>query len=398
MSLSSNLKEINAVTNTLSIRLSRTDRNAHISIYRLLSNYLSVQPNFSSNEDNIVLTKQLAHLSAELTKVPQVVNEYRRLNQLYREQHSEDPSKNVQDCHMYISMLNHIQSVSNKLRWNIQGYRSSSSDIRTNISNLNELSVDTISRGPVLNSKKYQPGSRTDTIDSIAFFDPVKTIVSTNLSSIVEAVLLKNVEPMQMATESQKTMVVKISREDCLLNEISIYNQLLNTDFDLPLIILGFKYLGDPVILMERLMTVDNSPLQIDKILISMLEQLKILHRLGVHCDIKPSNILYSPRTQKYHLIDFGGVVSEDSRRFTYTPSFACQRSISKTPSKKADIIELLYTINHISSGTNHHTFEGNLKKLWMTVCRLPEINPATYDQLIDLIRQLYTNETKTVS
>lgn len=388
MSLSADLKDLNDLVNTLSIRSSRPSRNTHQSIYQLISNHLSVHTNFNPTEDDIILTKQLAQLSTELTKVPRVVNEYRRLNQVYREHQGDEPSKNVQDCHMYIAMLNHIHSIGDKLRWNLYGYRSSTTPIKTNIRNMEDLNFDTSSRGPTIHSSRYQRGLKTDQLDSVRFFAPIRTVTSTNLSSILEVTLLKNIEPLQMVSESQKTMIVKISREDCLLNEISIYEQLLDTDFDLPLVLLGFKYLGDPVILMERLISLDESPVQIDNILISIIGQLKILHEIGVHCDIKPSNILYSPRTQKYHLIDFGGVVSEQSKRFTYTRSFACQRSTSKEPSKKADLIELLYTINHIiSQNDHHHRFDGVLKKIWMYVCKLSEITPSTYDQIIDLIR-----------
>ena len=83
-----------------------------------------------------------------------------------------------------------------------------------------------------------------------------------------------------------------------------------------------------------------------------VIRQLQFLHTFGVHCDIKPGNIM--KKGSLYYLIDYGGVAKEKMgggyRRWIWTPKWTSQRSHQKQQVCTAynDFVELGFTMRHI--------------------------------------------------
>lgn len=154
------------------------------------------------------------------------------------------------------------------------------------------------------------------------------------------------------------------SKNKNITYESNIYERLDSMDCPVPWYSTCYKIWNEPVLILEkleRLSHVDNPY----KMGIHVIDQLRYLHTFGVHCDIKPENIMKRLTTDldtghrtgdrtgncEYLLIDFGGVATQKLdygyRRWVWSEKWTSQASHTKDQlvTYKADFIELAYTI-----------------------------------------------------
>jgi hypothetical protein len=139
---------------------------------------------------------------------------------------------------------------------------------------------------------------------------------------------------------------------------------------------------GCPVLVMAPLKSLDSSDNEYE-MAIQVIQQLRRLHRFGVHCDLKPGNIMkriLPDGTKKYLVIDYGGVSIERKehgyRRWVWSPKWSSQPRRVENGGKdviatsKNDLIELGHTMKTIQNEryNNHNPddikrgFTGKLK------------------------------------
>lgn len=110
--------------------------------------------------------------------------------------------------------------------------------------------------------------------------------------------------------------------------ENSMYQRL---GFPEPCYSTEYELWGQPVLVMERLVSLDGETDDIYTMGISVLRQLKDLHRWGVHCDLKPGNIMKKKQGDgwRYLVIDYGGVATErfshGFKRWIWSPKWTSQ-------------------------------------------------------------------------
>lgn len=186
--------------------------------------------------------------------------------------------------------------------------------------------------------------------------------------------------------------------------EIDIYERLKELGCNLPWFSGKFKYWGHTVLVLEKLIPLTQYDDEC-KIGAHVIDQLRYLHTFGIHCDMKPGNIMKRTRTGKpeYLLIDYGGValdrLSYGYRRWIWTPRWTSQKQheSNQITTAKHDFIELGYTMKTIqnwrerkdhSDGEFKKGFTGRLDKYMK---RVFEINPRhitskDYDDLIKIL------------
>lgn len=111
-----------------------------------------------------------------------------------------------------------------------------------------------------------------------------------------------------------------------------------------------------PIMLMKKLARSQDRLLDKNdeyKLGLDVIEQLKYIHKIGVHCDLKPDNILYDNVKNYFYVIDYGGLTDEKLedgyRRRVWSPNWASQDKDdrdNKICYFYHDLIELGYTIN----------------------------------------------------
>lgn len=355
MTLIQDLTRINDVVNTLSLHATKSNEGLHREIYGLIAKHIRVEiPKsrgylssiFGDDEDDErdILTQQLVGLSSKLRNDRNVIDCFRRLNRVYDEQHGQPPDKDVLSCHMYIAMLNHV--ISHRV---------------------------TVFQDKVILGKLY--GYRGE---DPRYFIPTREIISTNLSTILEA---------RFDDQPTDPMIVKVSTGEFMERELEVYRSLRELNANIPTVYTEYKILGSPVLVMEKLYPLKISMKRIPSIAKAIIEQLKLVHVIGIHCDIKPSNIMQSMDGTIY-LMDYGGMVMWDDEvmsRNTYTPAFASQRSTSKTPSITNDLIELIYTLNYFHNPRSyHHDLSDTYSSMLHVITTTP--TSEVYDKLLDLL------------
>lgn len=173
-----------------------------------------------------------------------------------------------------------------------------------------------------------------------------------------------------------------------------------------------YKFLDQSILVMQELSPADNCEEWL-RLGTDVLMQLRYLHQFGVHCDLKPPNIMMIEGTRivdapiKYHIIDFGGCAIEpisDSygvgyRRFVSNKGFTSQppqKDRIRVCTPYHDFLELGYVMAYLEiqyrkrngqqTGNDHREhFYGKVKKYMSIVKSLnPYSIPASiYDELI---------------
>lgn len=214
-------------------------------------------------------------------------------------------------------------------------------------------------------------------------------------------------------------IVIKCSYTKQLLHEMNLYNELRKMGCPVPWFSVNYSYWGHPVLIMEPLQPIDYNDDNVRNIGRNIIEQLRYVHKLGVHCDIKPMNIMkksvssskYISVREKdkyyYYLIDYGGMTTDLKRdgdikrykRHTHTRMFTSQsRDKFSLCSAYNDLKELGYTLNYIiwkmtesrDSVVKEHfkiNFRGIIKEymLFLRSIKNQPITDETYEIIIDL-------------
>jgi serine/threonine protein kinase len=108
----------------------------------------------------------------------------------------------------------------------------------------------------------------------------------------------------------------------------------------------------DGIIVMEHLQPVQKK--QVFAMLDSIITQIFAYRSYMAHCDIKPDNIMYSPKTKQFHLIDFDTVCNKSLiygyERIAFTPRFTSQTNNVGfvVTTIKQDLLELLWSAHAI--------------------------------------------------
>ena len=134
---------------------------------------------------------------------------------------------------------------------------------------------------------------------------------------------------------------------------------------------------GCPVLVMAPLLSLDTDDDEYE-MAVQVILQLRRLHRFGVHCDLKPGNIMKRVKRSasgtriRYLVIDFGGASVErygrgnhGYRRWVWSPKWTSQPRRSENGGReviataKNDLIELVYTMKTLQ---NERTGTSNRK------------------------------------
>jgi len=197
--------------------------------------------------------------------------------------------------------------------------------------------------------------------------------------------------------------------------EINCYKRLAETGCEIPWMSSSYRLLGERVMIVERLHTIDTT----DKpaaLGIDVLKQLQYLHTFGVHCDLKPGNIMVRrsgyecyvadpEKCLKYMIIDHGGTAIErfgkGFKRFIWNPKFTSQLKGEKdqVTGPYYDFLELGYTMTWLDADRrkvnmkkfNHRTTHRGKFKQYMNELDKYKDDPFTlpddiYARLINIL------------
>jgi len=180
--------------------------------------------------------------------------------------------------------------------------------------------------------------------------------------------------------------------------EIDCYRRLESLGCSLPWFSTKYRFWGHRVLVMERLDPIGpyDDELKIGQ---AVIDQLQYIHTFGVHCDIKPGNIM--KRGDTYYLIDFGGMATQPLGigyyRWTWTPKWSSQEPHEKkqVAIPQTDLIELGYVMRAIQNWRLSHRrddgdfrtgYKGKLLAYMEAVKRLEPGKPVNYQALRALL------------
>lgn len=215
----------------------------------------------------------------------------------------------------------------------------------------------------------------------------VSTIKNNKGAKILEGLLMRT--PSDYATA--KSIVIKASYTSAILTEMETYILLRRMGCPLPWFSVNYSYWGHPVLVMEKLLPITFEKEDIRTICRNVVEQLRYVHQFGVHCDIKPGNIMKKQLPNSsgkkhryyYYLIDYGGIATEEYKssgpvryfkRHTHTELYSSQRSAKDRKCQAVnDLIELGYTLNYIAwrkSGASEKIVKEKFRRQYLGICR----------------------------
>lgn len=154
----------------------------------------------------------------------------------------------------------------------------------------------------------------------------------------------------------------------------------------LPWFSVNYSFWGQPVIVMKKLspLPINENPksIKLRKLCRDILQQLKFIHRIGVHCDIKPTNILCDSSEDRYYLVDFDGMTIHRTKkagyfvRHSHTEKFSSQKDFQQTGENCSainDFKELLFTLNYIAYkqiGADNEEIAENFRVNFIGSCK----------------------------
>lgn len=189
--------------------------------------------------------------------------------------------------------------------------------------------------------------------------------------------------------------------------ESGIYSRLKEMGCPVPKFITSYRYMGEPVLILEKLSSLSAYDDEY-RLGVELIKQLKHVHKFGVHCDIKPQNVMKryhsDIKKRKYLLIDYGGVATDQLkhgyRRWIWSPKWTSQPAHEKNQiaTPKNDFLELGYTMKAIqnwrytkgnSDGDVKSDFNGKLGQYMKRVDRIKhdKISDNDYTDLIKILK-----------
>lgn len=148
--------------------------------------------------------------------------------------------------------------------------------------------------------------------------------------------------------------------------EIRFYNKLKDMGCDLPWFSPEFMFMNEQILVLDKLekLNKDDDIYEIGR---DVVRELSYLHQFGIHCDIKPDNIMKKKINgkYKYYLIDYGGASSEKLgggfHRFIWSPKYTSQRrgERDQVTYPRVDFVELAYTLNFIHNKCSDKDFKN---------------------------------------
>lgn len=217
------------------------------------------------------------------------------------------------------------------------------------------------------------------------YFRLVSTIKNNKGAKILEGLLMKT--PNDHSTA--KPIVVKASYTKAITMEMQTYTVLRKMGCPVPWFSVNYSYWGHPVLVMEKLLPITYDKDNVRTVCKNVVEQLRYVHKIGVHCDIKPGNIM-KKRISKgkksryyYYIIDYGGIAIEECnlpgpiryfKRHTHTEMFSSQRSAKDRKCQAVnDLLELGYTLNYIAwkkTGVSEKIVQEKFRREYSGVCK----------------------------
>jgi hypothetical protein len=187
--------------------------------------------------------------------------------------------------------------------------------------------------------------------------------------------------------------------------ETNIYKKMRSLGAKVPWFSGKWSFWGHPVLVMEKLESLgcQDDPVHVA---VEVLKQLKILHTFGIHCDIKPGNIMRSRDGKDVYLIDYGGVAIDrlgcGYRRWIWSPKWTCRKAHEKyqVATPYDDFRELAHTVKAMQLWNSADktidlekcdvvtNYKGRLKRYKRKVKAFGEQPPEdAYEQLIDILQ-----------
>ena len=216
--------------------------------------------------------------------------------------------------------------------------------------------------------------------------------------------------------------------------EVSVYAKLRDLKCKVPWFSSSYMLWKTPVLIMEPLVPITGHD-DVWEMAAQCVQQLRIVHKIGVHNDLKPGNIMKRKFTDKsergvdrgeweYLIIDYGGLTSEKAKdgvgyiRHVWTPKFTSQKRHEKNQVtyERHDLIELGFTVkgllNERIEGKDtkrnkrknplpvRDDFTGRLLDFMYRVGQIDErnIKPKDYDDLILILRAPRKDKERTQS
>lgn len=146
-------------------------------------------------------------------------------------------------------------------------------------------------------------------------------------------------------------------------NEIKRFKRLSDLGCPLPWYNANFIMNNEQILVMEKLNSLNKKQEDLSLLARDVLDQLRFIHVIGPHCDIKPANILKrvekydrfiedKNRDYTYFLIDFEGIPAEvlgaGFRRKVWTKNYIHEDPTRKYCLPIDDFYELIYTLNNL--------------------------------------------------
>jgi hypothetical protein len=166
-----------------------------------------------------------------------------------------------------------------------------------------------------------------------------------------------------------------------------------------------YTFWDEPVLCMEKLTKLNGSENE-HEIGRQILQTLKIIHKFGVHCDIKPDNIM--KKNNEFFLIDYGGFTMTKLKHGYYRKCWSNRwtsqnRQHNQITTYKNDLIELTYTLNAIAMSKHNIPYKQNdikyissrnkkLYKYFNTIKSIDDTN--NYDDIMyiyDILIQIFS-------
>ena len=203
----------------------------------------------------------------------------------------------------------------------------------------------------------------------------------------------------------QAPLAVKWYKGDhfTISHEMRLYGEIYEVNKGaLPWFSLNFRLWNDPVLIIRAKKILDEDDHELD-VGLAILEKLKWIHTVCIHCDIKPSNIVKDEDEKgkkRYYLIDFGQSTPIEERqgdhhvRHVHTKGYY-RAGYKNKSTVKTDLLELLYTLREIQirrtgtkGGSPQTGFSGKLRAYEKVLNRSSEYpDDGIYDELMAELR-----------